>query len=342
MLTSIRSSARSPAMTTRPFAIARLVPLVAAFLTIQIAAGFADGYPQAPIKLVIPLASGGATEMLARIAGTEASATLGQPIVIENRPGASGTIASAMVAKAAPDGYTLLFANFATHAVAPTMFPSLRYDPIKDFTPISYLASSPHLLLVSSDLKAKSVTDLIALAKSMPGKLNYASSGVGSPLHLAGEYFNATAGVEIVHVPYKSSGPALIDLMSGRVQMMFDNLSTALPYVQSGKLRALAVTSNMRSLLAPDVPTVRESGLPGFETYGWWGVLAPAQTPPAALEKLTSAYRGAIKTPSVVAQLTKQGYIPVGSDPAAFATHIKSEIAKWGPIIKSTGLVVSQ
>lgn len=329
-------------MTTRPFAAARLAPLVAAFLTIQITAGLAEGYPQAPIKLVIPLASGGATEILARIAGTEASTTLGQPIIIENRPGASGTIASAMVAKAAPDGYTLLFANFATHAVAPTMFPSLRYEPIKDFAPVSYLASSPHLLLISSDLKVKSVSDLIALAKSMPGKLNYASSGVGSPLHLAGEYFNATAGVEIVHVPYKSSGPALIDLMSGRVQMMFDNLSTALPYVQSGKLRALAVTSNLRSPLAPDVPTVHESGLPGFETYGWWGVLAPAQTPPAALEKLTSAYMGAIKTPAVIAQLTKQGYIPVGSSPAAFAAHIKSEIAKWGPIIKSTGLVVNQ
>jgi tripartite-type tricarboxylate transporter receptor subunit TctC len=329
-------------MATRPCATARLAPLVAAFLTIQIAAGFADGYPQAPIKLVIPLASGGATELLARIAGTEASAILGQPIIIENRPGASGTIASAMVAKAAPDGYTLLFANFATHAVAPTMFPSLRYDPIKGFAPISYLASSPHLLLVSSDLNVKSVTDLIALAKSAPGKLNYASSGVGSPLHLAGEYFNATAGVEIVHVPYKSSGPALIDLMSGRVQMMFDNLSTALPYVKDGKLRALAVTSKMRSPLAPDVSTVHESGLPGFETYGWWGVLAPAQTPRAALEKLTSAYMGAIKAPSVIAQLTKQGYVPVGSDPAAFAAHIKSEIAKWGPVIKSTGLVVSQ
>jgi tripartite-type tricarboxylate transporter receptor subunit TctC len=329
-------------MTPRPFRATRLAPLAAMFLTAQIAAGLADGYPQAPIKLVIPLAPGGATETLARIAGTEASTALGQPIIIENRPGASGTIASAAVAKSSPDGYTLLFANFATHAVAPTMFPSLRYDPIKDFAPVSYLASSPHLLMVSKDLKAQSVADLIALAKSTPGKLNYASSGVGSPLHLAGEYFNATAGIEIVHVPYKSSAPALIDLMSGRVQMMFDNLSTALPYVQSGKVRALAVTSNRRSPLAPEIPTVVESGLPGFETYGWWGVLAPAQTPPAVIEKLSSAYMGAIKTSSVVAQLTEQGYIPIGSNGAAFAAHIESEIARWRPIIKSTGLVVSQ
>ena len=329
-------------MTTRLFATTRLAPLAAAFLIAQAATALADGYPQAPVKLVIPLAPGGATENLARIAGTEASAALRQPIIIENRPGAGGTIASAMVAKATPDGYTLLFANFATHAVAPTMFTSLRYDPIKDFAPISYLASSPHLLLVSSDLKAQSVAELIALAKSTPGKLNYASSGVGSPLHLAGEYFNATAGTDIVHVPYKSSSPALIDLMSGRVQMMFDNISTALPYVQSGKLRALAVTSSQRSPLAPEVPTVAESGLPGFETYGWWGVLAPAQTPPAVIARLSAAYSGAIKNPAVVAQLNAQGYIPIGSDPAAFRAHIASEIAKWAPVIKATGLVVSQ
>jgi tripartite-type tricarboxylate transporter receptor subunit TctC len=329
-------------MTRRPLRTARLAPLAAAFLIAQPASSLAENYPQAPIKLIIPLAPGGATENLARIAGTEASATLGQPIIIENRPGAGGTIASAMVTKATPDGYTLLFANFATHAVAPTMFTSLRYDPIKDFAPVSYLASSPHLLLVSSDLQAQSVAELIALAKSTPGKLNYASSGVGSPLHLAGEYFNATAGTDIVHVPYKSSGPALIDLMSGRVQMMFDNISTALPYVQSGKLRALAVTSNQRSPLAPEVPTVAESGLAGFETYGWWGVLAPAQTPPAVIARLSSAYGGAIKNPGVVAQLNAQGYIPIGSGPAAFRAHIESEIAKWAPVIKSTGLVVSQ
>ena len=326
-------------MTIRPLRTTRLMPQVAAFLIALTSAARADNFPQAPIKLVIPLAPGGATENLARIAGTEASAALGQPIIIENRPGAGGTIASGMVAKATPDGHTLLFANFATHAVAPTMFTSLRYDPIKDFAPVSYLASSPHLLMVSNDLPVQSVADLIALAKSTPGKLNYASSGVGSPLHLAGEYFNATAGVAIVHVPYKSSAPALIDLMSGRVQMMFDNISTALPYVQSGKVRALAVTSNKRSPLAPDVPTVIESGLPGFETYGWWGVLAPAQTPPPVVEKLAAAYMGAIKTPAVTTQLTEQGYIPIGSNGTAFAAHIESEIARWRPVIKATGLV---
>jgi tripartite-type tricarboxylate transporter receptor subunit TctC len=319
-----------------------IVPCAAAFLIAHATAAAAQAFPRAPIKLVIPLASGGATENLARIVGNEASAKLGQPIIIENRPGASGTIASAAVATATPDGYTLLFANFATHAVAPTMFPSLRYDPIKHFAPISLLASSPHLLLVSNAVKATSVTELIALARKSPRTLNYASSGVGSPLHLAGEYFNAQAGVEIVHVAYKSSGPALIDLMSGRVEMMFDNLTTALPYVQGGKMRALAVTSMQRSALAKDVPTVDEAGLKGFATYGWWGVLAPVQTPPAVVKQITAAFMAAMKVPSVVTQLTDQGYIPIGSDGAAFAAHINDEIAKWRPIIKSSGLVISR
>jgi tripartite-type tricarboxylate transporter receptor subunit TctC len=301
-------------------------------------AGLADEFPSAPIKLVLPLAAGGATDNLARIVSTAASAKLGQPIIIENRPGGGGSIASNMVAKAGADGYTLLLANFATHAVAPTMFASLPYDPIKDFSPISLLASSPHVLLVSSDLKANSVAELIALAKTAPGKLNYASSGVGSPLHLAGEYFKAKAGVDIVHVPYKSSVPALVDLISGRVDIMFDNLSTGLPYVREGKLRALAVTSRHRSALAPELPTVNESGLSGFETYGWWGVLAPAQTPTKVVEALSAAFVAAMKSPEVVANLTEQGYDPIGETPAVFAAHIESEIAKWMPVIKATGI----
>lgn len=295
-------------------------------------------YPSAPIKLVLPLASGGATDNLARIAGNAASARLGQPIVIENRPGGGGSLASNAVAKATPDGYTLLLANFATHAVAPTMFASLPYDPIGDFAPISLLASSAHVLLVTKELKANSVAELIALAKSQPGKLNYASSGVGSPLHLAGEYLNAKAGTQIVHVPYKSSVPALVDLISGRVEMMFDNLSTGLPYVADGKLRGLAVTSANRSPLAPTLPTANESGLPGFETYGWWGVLAPVQTPPAILAKLTAAFTAAMQAPEVKAMLIEQGYEPIGSDPKVFAAHIKNEIEKWRPVIKATNI----
>lgn len=304
-------------------------------------ASAADSYPTAPIKLVLPLAAGGATDNLARIAGNAASARLGQPIIIENRPGAGGTLVSNVVAKASSDGYTLLLANFATHAVAPTMFAPLPYDPIHDFTPISLLASSPHVLMVNNDVKANSVAELIALAKSKPGKLNFASSGVGSPLHLAGTFFNSMAGTEIIHVPYKSSVPALVDLMSGRVDMMFDNLSTGLPYVTSGKVRGLAVTSAKRSPPAPELPTVSESGLPGFDTYGWWGVLAPAHTPPEVTAKLAAAFMAAMEAPDVKAMLLEQGYVPIGGNPATFATHIQSEIAKWRPVIKATNIASS-
>jgi tripartite-type tricarboxylate transporter receptor subunit TctC len=218
------------------------------------------------------------------------------------------------------------------------MLPTLPYDPIGDFTPIALLASSPHVLMVSNDTGIKSVSDLIASAKSNSGKLNFASSGVGSPLHLAGEYFNAKAGTEIIHVPYKSSVPALVDLMSGRVQMMFDNLSTGLPYVTDGRVRGLAVTSAKRSPLAPDLPTVTESGLPEFETYGWWGILAPANVPPEVVSKLSAAFMSAMKATDVRKVLIAQGYDPIGGDPASFANHIQSEIAKWRPVIQATNI----
>jgi tripartite-type tricarboxylate transporter receptor subunit TctC len=302
----------------------------------------ADPYPTTTIKLVLPLAPGGATDNLARVVGNVVSTALGQPIIIENRPGGAGSIASNFVAKANADGYTLLLANFATHAVAPTMFATLPYDPIRDFVPICLLASSPHILMVSNDLKVNSVADLIALAKERPGQLNYASSGVGSPLHLAGEYFNTEAGTRMVHVPYKSSPPALIDLMSGRVDMMFDNISTGLPYVKSGKVRGLAVTSAERSPLAPDLPTVSESGLHNFETYGWWGVLAPAQTPPEVTAKLAAAFMTAMQAPEVKSILIEQGFVPIGGSPATFSTHIESEIKKWRPIIKAANIPVAQ
>ena len=300
-----------------------------------------DPYPTTTIKLVLRLAPGGATDNLARVVGNVVSTALGQPIIIENRPGGAGSIASNLVAKANADGYTLLLANFATHAVAPTMFATLPYDPIGDFVPICLLASSPHILMVSNDLKVNSVAELIALAKARPGQLNYASSGIGSPLHLAGEYFTTKAGTTMVHVPYKSSPPALIDLMSGRVDVMFDNISTALPYVKSGKVRGLAVTSTERSPLAPDLPTVSESGLHGFETYGWWGVLAPARTPPEITAKLAAAFMTAMQAPEVKSILIEQGFVPIGGSPAMFSTHIQSEIDKWRPIIKAANIAVA-
>ncbi len=247
-------------------------------------------------------------------------------------------LASALVAQSPPDGQTLLFANFATHAVTPTLFTNLTYDPIKDFKPVTLIASQPHLVLVNNDLPVKTLAELIEYAKKNPGKLNFASAGVGSPLHLAGEYFKIKTGTDLVHVPYKSSAPALLDLIAGRVQVFFDNVSTGLPYVQSGKVRALAITSAKRSPLAPDIPTAAEAGLPGFETYGWWGIAAPAKTPPEVIEKLSATYIAGLKTPEVADKLASQGYTIIASSPAEFEDYIKKEITKWEPVIRAAKL----
>jgi tripartite-type tricarboxylate transporter receptor subunit TctC len=325
-------------MTTRLFAAVRLVPLAAVFLIAQTLTTLADSYPQAPIKLVIPLAPGGATENLARIAGTEASAALGQPIIIENRPGAGGTIASAMVAKATPDGYTLLFANFATHAVAPTMFTSLRYDPVRDFAPVSYLASSPHLLMVSNDLPVQSVAHLIALAKSTPGKLNYASSGVGSNYHMAGELFKNLTGTDILHVPYKGSTGARNDIISGQIEMMFDSIPTMAQMVQAGRVKALGTTGKVRSPILPDVPTLAEAGVPGYEATMWVGVMAPAGTPQPIVDLLNTEINKILTRPDVRAAWVKQGANPMTMKPNEFGVYIQSEIEKWAKLINANAI----
>lgn len=258
----------------------------------------AGAFPSGPIKLVLPLAAGGATDTLARISSGAAEPFLA-PAIIENRPGAGGSLAATSVIKSAGDGYTLLFANFATHTVAPRLLKSVTYDPLKDFAPVTLIATQPHVLLINPNLGIGSLAELIAYARKNPGKLNYASSGVGSPLHLAGEYLKRTAGLDIVHVPYKASGPALMDVMAGRVEIMFDNLSTGLPYARAGQLKALAVTSAKRSALAPELPSMSEAGLDGFETYGYWGLSAPAGTPADIVDKIGAAYRRGLSDPAV-------------------------------------------
>ncbi len=301
----------------------------------------APAWPSRPITLVLPLAPGGATDTLARAVAQGVSTRLGQPVVLEHRPGAGGTIASAAVARAAPDGHTLLFANFATHATAPTLFKSLAYDPIRDFKGVSLVATSPHLLLVNATSDIRTVRQLIDGGKQPGRQLNYGSSGTGSPLHLAAEYFSAQTGSAIVHVPFKSSGPALNELMAGRLDAMFDNLSSGLPLVQSGKLRALAITSSTRSALAPDTPTVQEQGVLGFNTYGWWGVLAPAKVPPAVVDRLAVAIQQTLKSPELRQTLIAQGFDPIGSSPAELDAHIGREVAKWGGVIRSAGISAS-
>jgi len=317
----------------------RVIPFALTLLVVVLPAPVAaSSFPNKPVRLVLPLAPGGATDVLARAVSRQAAQQFGQNIVIDNRPGAGGIVASELVAKSRADGYTLLFANFATHAVTPTLFPKLPYDPVKGFSAVSLLASQPHVLLVSPSLPAKTLADLIRLSKSPEAKVNYASSGVGSPLHLAGEYFRARSGANIAHVPYKSSVPALADLAAGRVELMFDNISTGLPFVTAGRLRGLAVTSLKRSALAPDMPTVTELGVTGFETYGWWGVVAPAGTPAGTLSALQDGFASAARAESVVSSLSSQGYVMVGSTAPEFAKHIEDEVRKWRPVILGAGM----
>lgn len=297
-------------------------------------------YPTRPIVLVLPLAPGGATDTLARALAQGVSAKLGQPVVIEHRPGGGGTIASAAVARAAPDGYTLLFANFATHATAPTLFKALSYDPVKDFKAISLVATSPHILLINATSPIRDVRQLIEAGRQPGRKLDFGSSGAGSPLHLAAEYFSGETGAKIVHIPFKSSGPALSELMAGRLDAMFDNLSSGLPLVQSGKLRALAITSATRSPLSPDTPTVQEQGVKNFNTYGWWGVLAPGKVPAPIISQLAKAIQQTLASGELQKTLTAQGFDPIGSSSGDFDLHISQEIAKWGTVIKSAGVSI--
>lgn len=296
----------------------------------------AADYPYSPISVYLPLGPGGATDNLARIATNKASEELGQRFSIEHRPGAGGSVASNTVANASADGYTLLFANFATHAVTPSLFASLPYDPIEDFAPVSLLASQAHLVLVPTDSGIESLDDLIAAAEG--DTLRFASSGIGSPLHLAAEFFASTLGVEMEHVPYESSAPALQDLIAGRVDFMFDNISSGKGFVESGDLHAVMVTSQERSTLLPDVPTAMESGLDHFETYGWWGIKAPANTPDAIVERLSEVFQWAMKSDDVVETLESQGFVTIGSTASEFESHVADEIAKWAIVLEDAGL----
>jgi tripartite-type tricarboxylate transporter receptor subunit TctC len=299
----------------------------------------AQGYPERPLRFVIPFPPGGGADHLARIVGVAASERLGQQIVIDNRAGAGGNIAAEVVAKAAPDGYTLLQTNVA-HAISTSLYRKLNYDLVQDFAPVTQLASIPFVLAVNPGTGFTSIKDLIARAKAKPGELAYASSGSGGPSHLAMELFKSMAGVEIRHIPYKGAVPGATDLMAGQVQMMFFTVSAALPLMNSGRLKCLAIASTRRSLLAPDIPTVSEAGLPGFEATTWFGVMAPRGTAPNSVGKLHAAFTAALKQPDVRDRVLKQGFDIAGSDPAEFAAYVKAEIPKWANVVKASGASV--
>jgi tripartite-type tricarboxylate transporter receptor subunit TctC len=300
----------------------------------------APAYPTKPIRLVVPFPAGGTTDILARAAAQKLTEAWGQPVVVDNRPGAGGNIGSELVAKAAPDGYTLEMGTVGTHAINASLYAKMPYDHVKDFVPVILVAGVPNVLVVHPSVPVNSVAELIAYAKANPGKLNFASSGSGTSIHLSGELFKVMSGVQMTHVPYKGSAPAVQDLLGGQVQLMFDNLPSALPHIKAGKLRALAVTSAQRAPVLPDVPTIAEAGLPGFEASSWFGVLAPAGTSPAIVAKLNAEIAKWLASPEAKEKLQGQGANVAGGPPEEFTKHIAAETAKWAKVVKESGAKV--
>lgn len=299
-----------------------------------------DNYPSKPIRLVVPYPPGGPTDLTARIVANDMSTTLGQSIIIDNRPGASGMIGAEQVAKAAPDGYTFL-ANASLHVINPYLYPDMRFDAIKDFVPITQLAAVPLVLVVPANSPLQSLKDLVEYGRKNPGKLAFGSAGNASAQHLAGESFKSVAHIEMQHVPYKGSAPALADLAGGQIQLMFDSMPSAMALIKAGKLRPIAVTTSKRSQTLPDLPTVAELGYPGFDMATWYGYWAPKGTPAAIVEKLAKAAAAALKKPQVIDQYANLGAEPVGSTPAEFARYNVSEMNKWGEIVRKSGAKVN-
>lgn len=297
------------------------------------------GYPNRAVRLVVGFPAGGTTDMIGRLTAKELSARLGQPVVVDNRPGATGNIATASVARAAPDGYTLLLTT-ASNATNVTAYRNLTFDIQKDFVPIAGISIVPNVLVVSSSSRIKTFADYLNFARQNPGKLTFASASSGSSTHLAGELFKTMAKVEMLHVPYPGSAPAITDVMGGQVDSIFDNLPSALPHIMGGKLRALAVTSPARAPTLPDVPTVAELGFPGFEAYSWQGLMAPKGTPDAVVQKLASAVSEMSADPAVVAQIVKLGGASNKLSPDDFRRFMKAEIDKWAPILKQSGAII--
>lgn len=311
-----------------------LAATMASFFAIGTAA--AQDFPTRPVTLVIPFSAGGSTDLVGRLIAERMSAELGQPVVVENKGGAGGNLGAAQVAKAAPDGYTILMGTVATHALNPALYKKMPYDPVTSFAPVSLLVVVPNVLVVNPDFPAKTTEELIALLKKEPGTYAYASSGNGTPLHLSGELFKSMADVDMQHIPYQGAGPALIDVLSGQVPIMFDNLPSSTGHIKSGKLRALGVTTAKRAPSFPDLPAIAEA-VPGYETYTWNAVFAPAGTPPEVVAKLNEAANKALADPKVQARLADFSAVSVGSTPEELGEHVKKEIAKWAPIVKASG-----
>ena len=320
-----------------------IAPALASILALALlapAAQAADAWPAKPIKWVVPYPPGGSTDMLARIVGQKLGERLGQPVVVENKAGAGGNVGTDYVAKQPADGYTIVMGNIGPIAINPSLYPDLPYNPLKDLAPVTMLMAVPNLLVVNPALPVHSVRDLIDYGRRQPAPLGYATPGAGTSLHLAGELFATTSGVKMTHIPYKGSAPGLNDTMAGHVPVMFDNMPSALPLVKAGKLRALAITSAQRSAQLPDVPTMAEAGLQGYEIAGWFGVLVPAATPKAIVARLDTELEAVLKMPDVRKKLDEMGGIVSGAGPQAFGRYIEAESRKWSTLVRSANITV--
>jgi tripartite-type tricarboxylate transporter receptor subunit TctC len=325
---------------TQPRRLRRRFLLAGLTTALALCAGLApaaDSYPSRPVTMVVPFAAGGSTDLIARIIAEKMTEDLGQTVIVENKAGAGGNIGAAAVATADPDGYTILMGTIATHALNPAIMKDMPYDPVKDFAPISLLVLVPNVLEVNPELPVKSVQELIALLKSKPGEYSYASSGIGTPLHLSGELFKSLAGVDMVHIPYRGAGPALNDVVAGQVPIMFDNLPSSTQFIKAGTLRALAVTTKTRSASFPDLPTMEEAGVPGYETYTWNALFAPAGTPQAVVDRLNASAVKAVKDPGLQPRLADLSANVVGSTADELGQHVVLELARWAPIVKASG-----
>ncbi|GKS93078.1 tripartite tricarboxylate transporter substrate binding protein [Acidovorax sp. SUPP2825] len=334
-MTSVRPSLR--------FAAHRRTLLAAALAVAATAAvpnAFAQAFPNKPITIIVPFAAGGTTDILARVIGQGLSAELGQSVVVDNRAGAGGNIGGQMAARAPADGYTLFMGTVGTHAINAALYKKMPFDPVKDFAPLTRVANVPNLLVANPNQPYKTVQELIAYAKANPGKVNFGSSGSGSSIHLSGELFKSMAKVDMQHVPYKGSAPAVTDLLGNQIGIMFDNMPSAIQHVRSGKLRPIAVTTAKRSPELPDVPTIAEAGVPGYEATSWFGMFAPAGTPAPIVAQLNKALVKVLSQPETKKKLADQGAEPVSETPEQFAAFIQAESAKWGKVVKESGASV--
>jgi tripartite-type tricarboxylate transporter receptor subunit TctC len=297
----------------------------------------AQEYPNRPVRVIVPFSPGGSTDTISRILAKQITAGLGQPMIVENKPGAGGVVGGDYVAKSNPDGYTLLFVGTST-AVNQTLYKSLPYDATRDLEPVIHLVDLNGILVVHPSVQARTVKDIIALSRAKPGTLNYASAGDGTTLHLAGEMFKSMAGADLTHIPYKGSGPALTDLIGGQVHMMFANMPGTIQHVQAGRIRGIAVTGDKRSSVVPDLPTLAEAGVPGYRATGWFGIMAPAGTPPEIIKRLNAEFNKALQSPELAEILRHEGAEVAGGTPEDFRRHLRDQIERWAKAIKDAGV----